>query len=386
METKTYSVFEFSVGGVVDKIDRLNRRADKIGASKVEYTIGETYKKEYEDEHGRKQWADYVDFTVSTNVVSYKGWKLLAVIDHKNAAPVTNLVYVFGEKNLPKKWWKAASKCDHCRSDRQRNRTFIVKHTSGKVKQVGGTCLKDFLGQDALTWVANAQWLVELDEQMNDADFWREEGRRAPKMYPVETFMVAACAVYRMDGKYIGSQHGIEEQSTGEGAWSILKDAKVFEEVATEADRAMAEKVIAFVKNIKPENNYQSNLRAVIECAWVNGYTNNIAASAIAATNNAITEKIVNGAEKESEYFGEIKKREVFTLTVEFKTAFDSTYGACRLYAFSDANGNRATWITNLVESPEWEVGEQVTVKATVKKHELYRGKKQTVLTRVVAV
>ena len=57
----------------------------------------------------------------------------------------------------------------------------------------------------------------------------------------------------------------------------------------------------------------------------------------------------------------------------------DGTTGT--LLSFEDETGNEFTWFTGGAKG--FVVGDAVTVKATVKRHDVYRGVKQTVLNRV---
>ena len=90
--------------------------------------------------------------------------------------------------------------------------------------------------------------------------------------------------------------------------------------------------------------------------------------------------------EKEKETFrwvGEITKRSDFDLTVDKKISGEGYYGTWVLVLFRDENGNRLKWFTNPGPAYDFEEGDRVTVKATVKDHEVYEERRETVLTRV---
>ena len=85
-----------------------------------------------------------------------------------------------------------------------------------------------------------------------------------------------------------------------------------------------------------------------------------------------------------SEHVGEEKDR-IWDIKAEvvFKTYTSSDFGTSRLYIFQGEDGNRykcfytgATWSA--------EQGDKVLLTGTVKKHEIYRGKKATMLTRCI--
>lgn len=90
-------------------------------------------------------------------------------------------------------------------------------------------------------------------------------------------------------------------------------------------------------------------------------------------------------------YVGEPRKRIDFTLTLASDYEFDGYYGNTHVYEFADEDGNCIVWMTqNPIEcydeeSDQWvyaEIGDTVTMKATVKEHKEYKGIRQTVINR----
>lgn len=84
-----------------------------------------------------------------------------------------------------------------------------------------------------------------------------------------------------------------------------------------------------------------------------------------------------------SEYQFEVGQKVEVELNVLKINWFDSIYGTHYIYNMQDANGNVFIWKTACNEIQE---GDKVTIKATVKEHNEYRGVKQTVLTRCKVV
>jgi len=72
-------------------------------------------------------------------------------------------------------------------------------------------------------------------------------------------------------------------------------------------------------------------------------------------------------------------------------SSFETQYGTMWLIQFRNTAGHMMIWKTNpnsaynvLGENPQR--GDQVTVKASIKEHNDYKGTKQTVLTRLAAI
>lgn len=83
-----------------------------------------------------------------------------------------------------------------------------------------------------------------------------------------------------------------------------------------------------------------------------------------------------------SEYIGDIKERirdiEVVLTNIR---QFDGYYGMCTIYTF-DFNNNVLVWITS--SEKDFSIGEKLILTGTVKKHNEYKGVKQTELSRCI--
>ncbi len=95
-------------------------------------------------------------------------------------------------------------------------------------------------------------------------------------------------------------------------------------------------------------------------------------------------------AQKSNEHVGSVKERLTLDLTLVGLRDIDGFYGHSVLHRFEDAAGNLLVWFaTNPEIIPDagdkraMTVGETLTLAGTVKKQDDFRGRKQTVLTRV---
>ena len=62
------------------------------------------------------------------------------------------------------------------------------------------------------------------------------------------------------------------------------------------------------------------------------------------------------------------------------KSSFEGYYGITNILTFVDENNNKLTWFTSTV--PAIQVNDYLTLSATVKKNDEYKGEKITVITR----
>ena len=89
-------------------------------------------------------------------------------------------------------------------------------------------------------------------------------------------------------------------------------------------------------------------------------------------------------AESTSEWVGTIGEKYLDTVTLVRKGWCDTRFGGSNIYTFKDADGNEIVWFTSTRLAKE--VGDTFKMRATVKTHNEYKGKKNTVVTRAKVV
>ena len=80
---------------------------------------------------------------------------------------------------------------------------------------------------------------------------------------------------------------------------------------------------------------------------------------------------------------GEIGERIERTVKVLSVKEIHSAYGTSFLHQFETEDGNLLTWFTQSLKQ-NFEEGEECVIRSTVKEHKVFRGKKQTVVSRVL--
>ena len=80
-----------------------------------------------------------------------------------------------------------------------------------------------------------------------------------------------------------------------------------------------------------------------------------------------------------SEYQGEVGDKLELVVVVEKAVDLDGYFGRSRMHIFRDYDGNCYVWTTS---ARNWEPQTEHHIIGTVKDHKLYKGTKQTVLTR----
>jgi hypothetical protein len=129
---RMFRVLEEQLPALQAEIERLARRADRLGTARI--ALRDTGRRE-----GRHAIVE-----LDGEPPALLGWTLAAIVDHRGAMPAFRVVGL-GAPALDRSRF-AGPHCDHCHLRRQRAQTFVLWHAaSGRVRQVGSGCLRDFL-------------------------------------------------------------------------------------------------------------------------------------------------------------------------------------------------------------------------------------------------
>jgi len=385
---RTFKILYENVEDFKKLLERLNRKAVKLGVPPVSYAFLDTEVEHCDD--GRVNiWRIY---GISGKAPSLSDWEFVAAIEHGD---LENLIYALSNKEgaVPEFYRSVAKVCDHCGYRRKRIHTYIVHNlVTDEWKQVGSGCLKDFLGLHTDP-MAIGRWfdgLLDLEEKV----------RKYAKMpgalmaggyhtrYGLEHYLRHTLTVLAGDNfNYVASKNTYNKMdTTGLRGWFCCPNPTP--DVVSNKHWSDLETYFTYLKTAAPDtlSDYERNLLAVV----VNGYVERnqacLAASALLASKR-YAERLnrpVSPPRPVSEHIGDVGKRSTFNLKFTGVTHFDGYYGETACCRFLDGRGNNFVWFAS--NSPDFDDtedrGKWYEVTGTVKKHGEYRGTKQTVLTR----
>jgi hypothetical protein len=383
------------------EITKLNKKANKLGLAKIEYTTLDTYmSRTTMTSPGATVEAGLVeDFDFKVIKVGIMGeapklsnWEILAQLDHDSDKG--NVVRNITNTPIPEKYRKADSTCDHCKQKRYRRSTYVLRHIdTAELKQVGTSCLKDFTGHKnpeavarwyeiALNLITNTGSWLELVATGNSGGGYAS----IPRYFDVVEYLACAFSV----ADHYGYRKASDEFSTAEQASIVFHrnfkyNQEMIEFLPKEEHVEKAKKAIAWLKEVEEDNEYFHNLKVIVAEDHTTYRNMNFLASLYIAYMRPIYEAERKAAEKKvnknlDEYFGQIKDKVELELTMTFEMSFDGAYGTTYMYLFKDADGRTFKWTAS---RNQWiEKGETVKIKGTIKDHAVYRDTKQTVLTR----
>jgi len=126
-----------------------------------------------------RPWVEGYEVTLGGDAPSLGGWSIAASVQHlKNAetGDWANLISGTPGFEAPVEFRDAPPDCQHCGTKRWRKGSFLVVHEDGTVRQVGSSCIRDFLGHDCdrmLLWAS----FCSFAHDASDCSFgdWDEE-------------------------------------------------------------------------------------------------------------------------------------------------------------------------------------------------------------------
>lgn len=415
-EKKTYQIPAENLPKLQERIDKLNRRAAKIGCTPVVLDVKEAVRKErrvpVKDAYGNveRDAADKIIYETVVEVLypvevhgeapKYAGWTLVAALQFVAAEgdqEAAMFIRTVPGQTLPETYRRIDQKCDHCGQARRRTETFVVRHEAGTLKQVGRQCIADFLGhQDPEKYAQMAEWLTSCAAVLEDAEeggwgggrtsVWLEDYLSFVAMVVREKGWLSRSKARELAEKEEHRQPSADRALTAMNARPTKEQPRPPRPEAE--DRELAKQAIEWLRTeLAPKtdlNDYQHNLVTICTRDVVLDKGFGVAASLIPTYKREMgfvaERKIRRENDLKSQHFGAVGERAIFTLTLLKKVDIEGEFGLSQLNRFVDANGNIATWFAS--GGSGLEIGKTYTLKGTVKRHEDYKGIKQTLLTR----
>lgn len=387
MTTTTLSISPAAYHATVEKFEKINARASKRGlAGRIEIVKhGEEQTSVCDHEGACEAWTPHhyeTHYIVSVEGTApkYNGWTFVARVD--SVGDTFTLATVPGLD--VSRDGIVAGKCDHCGQDRNRKTSYVVRNEAGETKQVGTSCIKDFIG-----WAGHISWLEGNNTSIAEGGF------HVTPEYETLDILAVAHFIIKENG-FKPSSFG--PQSTRDHVATIIspnwRAAKEVEEARrvrtamTDADRDAAQKVLDYIlsDDFNGSSTYVENLKVVAAQRFITGRHFGLIASAPSAYARFLGEQKKAEVKKDSEWIGQEGDKKVTTTGLVTKVV------NCGSYSYSGPDSYLYVWLTDngeIVKTfstsstfADVEEGDTITVTGTIKKHEEYKGEKVTVMTR----
>lgn len=393
-----------------------NKKAAKLGVPAYTYTVGEAYTRPY-TERNITRYETVVPVTLNGTTPKFNGWKLVGVVsplktDSGEILPIVTTVP--GETVKTNGQSRDPLWCDHCKVRRDRLESFIVQHDDGSERQVGRNCLCDFLGDARMSPTGLANLMNTIASISDSVAEWH----KAPRQFDSESLtlvLAMAKSVIRVHG-WVSSKEaynrtdltstkthvstGIEaflnrpEDQTNEQAMASWRYTyrympRMEECMPTDEDFAAAatyREHLSVLLDEEQDSDYIQALRILSFAGTVNRKAMGIAVSIINFVDRKLNvstdplKALLANANKTSQFVGEPRKRQVFK-GVTFVENFQTGQGFS-VATFVTPEGN----ILKTFSHQTLLRGAVVDLKATVVRHDTYKGVNQTVVNRPVVM
>jgi hypothetical protein len=420
---KTYSIPDSNLPALKTKIEKLARKAEKLGLGQITLDITGHHDQGF----CRNREGDTVkcDLEHATSVVRYHhveiegetphlaGWEFCATLQHLVAdGEVINMLRTsptfVGE--LPAKFRTASPEnCDHCQKViKSRKETFIVRDGTGQFKQVGRNCTQDFLGgKDPHDVAKYLELLIRASEEAEGSGEF--SGGSQDSFWNLSLVLALAATCCRIDGWVSRKAYQIAvERSGGEMAVApatadsvktILspppRESKAFadwrkfeqEHRPTEADIKLAEEALEYARETLTgrENlsDYEHNLYVATTQSMIPWKLMGICCSLVPFYTKEVSRRSQNSDLEKSQHFGlDCKRLDVYA-TLHKATNTEGFYGTTYILKFVTREGNVMTWFSSTSPGAlKLEIGKEVRMSVTPKGHKEFKGIKETQVSR----
>lgn len=366
-------------------VGKLNKRAAKIGVPALKTkVIGDSHIGS--TSNGMK--AEFINVEITGNIPSYNGWNILGIIDHLEDGNIIKNLSKDGSIEIPE-MYRTRSTCDHCNTNHRRNKTILIRSTSGEIKQVGTSCINDFIQRDVEDVVAFLGW----DSKITDfGDVEDCAGGRIEYGEELDTLIAASIRVI----KSVGFKKSAEENSTKSDLeyyfYNNTEGAAKFRAYCYERTESIdvdtkTVEIINWMQNLDgSSSDFFNNLKVLASGKFVAiKYWGFIAAGVFTFLKMEDDRKALENSNEINDYLPNVKVKDRVKVicTLTSIRPIDGYYGITYLHTFKDQDGRIINWFATSNPMDDSDVGQIMTITGTVKKLDEYNGEKQTMLTRV---
>jgi hypothetical protein len=378
MTTREYQIgWEFNLPKVIETANKLAARATKKGLSGG-YQITTRTQTKANASTGQMEETTYV--VITGEPVKYDGWSFVAKVEYVNGQPVVTGSPWYSGQQVDRTALRANA-CDHCGIGIARKYSIVVEDEAGSRKQVGSSCVKDFLGAEV-----NGSWFSDKDP----FDALVGYAGSGISMESLTVTLAQAATAIRVAG-FVPTYKSDYQQTTAQVV-RLLKGLGSQEYVAviraefgpvTPEDSEMAARAREFGRTMEGDSDYAMNVRAVFDSDedWINPKFIGLAASVIGVMLREDGKKTEAKADIADEVFAADKtKITISDATVTGVYGYDSQWGSGQIIVLV-GRGYRFKWNTST--SPGLEVGDVIDFAATVKGRDEYNGQVSTAVVRL---
>jgi hypothetical protein len=407
---ETYNVLSHRFNEVEKKVERFARKAAKLGLPDVSVEVVGEELVEETDGLGRKTGRVLVFKVIQVHgeapVVA--GHTFVARVEHTPAGNIISKAPGVVDVAVPAEIRDGAPTCDHCKTNRRRNDTFVLREdATGAFIRVGRNCLADFLRTaDAAEALRLWSFLSDLAVMSRDMD--EPTSGFGSGHFDLSLTHFVACALKSVDlDGWVSRKAAYNDESVTSTATSAAFAANPrpndrysgpeWDKAQPSEDHFAEAKLAAeWAKNLDGSSDYEHNLKVVCSLSYVGTKNLGVAASVVMAFRRFRERELAQeleakrAASKPSGHFGAVGSRYFRQLTIARVNSWNNDYGTTVLYTMEDAEGTAFKWFSSggsdhPTKDRSLDVGDELFFTFGIKGHGEYKGRKETTVTRATA-
>jgi hypothetical protein len=402
---RTFKIPESRLDGLRSKLDALVKRAAKLGAGAISYTVGEQVMERVPDPDGTQiapRYRAYYMVEIAGEAPKLAGWTFVATVDHfldEVGAEWINTIRAPHQTAVDLARYRAAPpNCDQCHRTIRRISTYVLQHEDGRVAQVGSTCLADFLGHpDPAALAASFELLLQAVALGEEGEDFSGGGTSYVGLQSYLTYVALAVRLGGWVSRKVARDSADLKTASADVADSLMFSKDPRDPRPGDEDREMAEKALEWAGQFAaraqtaPDSltDYEWNVATVVRLGVIEQRTMGVAASIIGGYKRSLNEARQHAERAASVFFGTEKERIVLkNIWLDAVFPCEGMYGTTYIHRFRTAEGNLAVWFSSSGSLREHRAYE---LKATIKGHAVRRytprngetaEEKQTLITR----
>lgn len=386
--SKSFTVYAEDVAAIEAKLVKLAKKAGKLGVKVPSLSVVREF---VQEEDGISVL--FAEIEIDCEVIRVAGnWLFVAsleTVDRVDGVPRNKVNGPRLSEEDHKRYMTQEQNCDHCHHNRRRNKTFIVKSVeSGETKQVGSTCLKEFLGIDPAD-LLNSWGLFDGIDSLVDGcrgkapeRFWKLEyvGPVILSIVSKNGFVSRSMCVY---SNLVPTCQTIADyynppinNAKAYAAWKAWHDEmepteeqiKLFEQIRGRLEDRILDK---YLNDPQSLDGFAFKLGIMLNRGGVNYSDFQVIAAAVNREAGNIAKEIVKASKVRVDAFYpcEVGDKIQVEAAIEMVRECKSFYGSSLLVKFLTADGfTFSTFYSGRNEA--FTPGETVTIKGTVKRLE----------------
>lgn len=391
---QTYQIPSSNLVLLNEKFEKLNKKAKKLSLQPISYEIVETVQR-------KVNFEVYISYIIKVIGIEPKisGWQFLATIEHQEHGNIIRKI-PNSDAISTSDYREAQPLCEHCNKVRKRKDTYLVLSEDSLIKQVGKSCLKDFLGHgspegiaEIMTWYTDISAILEM---YTDDEWGCGRNGKGTEYYETETFLAFTAEAINRFG-------WVSRQKSKDSFDNILATVEVVESNFaamrskddatrrrawnyTEESIELAKKALEWWRDSYCEkenielNDFEYNLTTAVRGDALDCRNTGIAASLISIYQRKVEDDL-KCSNPNNVWIGEPKEKlENLKVNLISVKPVETLFGITYYHNFETPEGTRLLWKAT---SEQWQAGCTYNINATVKEHTEYRGTKQTVVLRV---